>query len=208
MLHVGLTGNIASGKSSASLKFAELGARVIDADKIVHELLSSGTKTFQKIVDTFGDEILQKDGSLDRKKLGKIVFFDAEKRRRLNRLTHPEVGKEILRRIDELEKLSPRGIVIVDAPLIVETGSQTMYHRLVVVSCGAALQVSRLIKRDNLTLEEAKARIDSQMQIEEKLKLADYSIDTSGTLTQTYEQVESIYTDLLVQEMHINEEKS
>ena len=199
MLHVGLTGNIASGKSYASLKFAELGACTIDADRIVHELLSCGSKTHRKIVEAFGEAILRKDGSLDRKALGNIVFFDEEKRNLLNSLTHPEIGAEILRRIYELEKICPKGIVIVEAALMVETDSHGMYHRLIVVTCDAALQISRLIERDNLTYDEAKARIDSQMPIGEKLKLADYCIDTSGDLKQTDKQVEYIYRDLLMQ---------
>jgi dephospho-CoA kinase len=202
MLHVGLTGNIASGKSYASMKFAELGAHVIDADRIVHELLARGTKTQKKVIEAFGDEILRGDGSVDRKLLGKIIFCDPEKRLLLNRLTHPVIGEEIRGRISVVEKTSAGGIIIVEAALMVETGTYHNYHLLIVVSCDPALQVSRLVDRDNLTPEEAKDRISSQMPIEEKLKLADYTIDTSGTLRQTQVQVESIYRDLLIQEMH------
>jgi len=205
MLHVGLTGNIATGKSYASLKFDQLGAHVIDADRIVHELITCGTKTHKKIVQEFGDEILCSDGSIDRKVLGNIVFGDSEKRCLLNGLTHPEVGAEILRKIFQLEQISARGIVIVEAALMVESGSCDKYHRLIVVSCDSALQISRLIDRDNLSIEEAKARIDSQMPIEEKLKLADYSIDTSGTLRQTQDQVEAIYRELLILETRARE---
>jgi dephospho-CoA kinase len=208
MLHVGLTGNIATGKSYASMKFAELGAHVIDADRIVHGLLARGTKTQKKVVGAFGNEILCSDGSIDRKILGKIVFCDPEKRLLLNRLTHPAVGAEILRKIFSLEKKSSGGIIVVEAALMVEAGSYNNYHRLVVVSCDPALQVSRLMDRDDLAFEEAKARIDSQMPIEEKLKLADYTIDTSGTLKQTNLQVESVYRDLLIQEMHIREREN
>ena len=208
MLHVGLTGNIASGKSYASMKFAELGAHVIDADRIVHELLADGTKTHRKVIEAFGDDILRGDGSVDRKLLGRIIFCDPEKRLLLNRLTHPAIGKEIRRRITAIEKTSAGGIIIVEAALMVETGSYHNYHRLIVVSCDPASQVSRLMDRDNLTSEEAKDRISSQMPIEEKLKLADYTIDTSGTLRQTHMQVESIYRDLLIQEMHFGQKKT
>jgi dephospho-CoA kinase len=203
MLRVGLTGNIATGKSYASMKFFELGAHVIDADRIVHELLVCDTKIFKKIVESFGEQILARDGSIDRKALGKIVFFDPEKRLLLNSLTHPEIGTEILRRISELEQISETGIVIVEAALMVESGSYEKYHRLVVVTCDPALQISRLVNRDALTQEEATARIRSQMPMEEKLKLADYRIDTSGTLKQTYEQVDAIYRDLLSQEIRL-----
>lgn len=200
MLHVGLTGNIASGKSYVSMKFAELGAHVIDADRIVHELLVGRSQIKEKIIAAFGEEILISDGLIDRKVLGSMVFRDQNKRLLLNSLIHPAVGEEIQRRIFEREKISAAGIIIVEAALIVETGSDDNYHRLVVVSCDPALQISRLMDRDNLAFEEAKARIKSQMPIEEKLKFADYTIDTSGTLKQTHAQVESVYRDLLIQE--------
>lgn len=200
MLQVGLTGNIASGKSYAALLFAELGARIIDADAVVHELLASPTRTYEKIVHVFGEGILRPDRSIDRRVLGQIVFFDADKRRTLNDIVHPDVAAEILRRIFELEQLFRNGIIIVDAALLVETGGYKMYDRLIVVTCDTTLQMSRLITRDRWTVEEARARMESQMAIDEKLKFADYTIDTSGTLKQTQEQVEAIYRDLLIQE--------
>jgi dephospho-CoA kinase len=203
MLHVGLTGNIASGKSHAALLFAELGAHVIDADLIAHELLACGTKTYDKIVDAFGEQILNQSREVDRRKLGQIVFFEEGKRLLLNHLIHPDVGAEIVRRIFELEQSAPNGIIIVDAALMVETGGYKMYHRLIVVTCNPALQISRLMSRDGLTEKEARARMASQMPIEEKLKLANYTIDTSRTLKQTEEQVEAIYRDLLTQELRL-----
>jgi dephospho-CoA kinase len=208
MLHVGLTGNIASGKSHAALRFVELGAHLIDADLLVHQLLAAGTGTHNRIVDAFGKGILDKDGSIDRAKLGRIVFFNTEKRVLLNNLTHPDVHAEILRRIFELEQSSARGIIIVDAALMVETGSYKMFDRIIVVTCEPILQISRLMCRDNITEEEARARIESQMPAKEKVKVADYTIDTSGTLRQTHEQVEAIYRDLLSQELQIKEPRS
>ncbi len=201
MLHVGLTGNIASGKSYASKVFAELGAHLIDADHVVHELLASGTKTYDKIINAFGERILTENREIDRKKLAQIVFFNSDQRFLLNKLIHPEVGAEITRRICELEQSFSSGIIIVDAALMVETGSHKIYHRLIVVACDRELQVSRLMSRDGLTEKEARARIESQMPIEEKRKLADYVIDTSGTLKQTRDQAEAIYRDLLGQEI-------
>jgi dephospho-CoA kinase len=200
MLHVGLTGNIASGKSSAALFFAELGAHVIDADRVVHLLLKSGTPVYGKVVAAFGERILSSTGEIDRRILGRMVFSDADKRLLLNSLTHPAVESEILRRIGELEQSASRGIIIVDAALLIETGGYKMYHRIIVVTCDPALQVSRLITRDGLTEVEAGARIASQMPMGEKLKLANYTIDTSKTLKHTREQVEAIYADLLIQE--------
>jgi dephospho-CoA kinase len=201
MLHVGLTGNIASGKSHTALLFAELGAHIIDADVVVHELLAPASKTCRKIVEAFGERILRSDLSIDRRILGQLVFSDAENRCRLNEIVHPDVAAEILRRIFELEQLSRSGIVIVDAALIIETGGYKMYDRMIVVTCDPALQISRLTTRDHLTVEEARARMESQMPVEEKLKFANYTIDTSGTLKQTQEQVEAIYRDLLILEM-------
>lgn len=207
MLHVGLTGNIASGKSCAASLFAELGAHVIDADRVVHDLLNPGTATYEKTVKAFGETILRPDREIDRRKLGQVVFFDEEKRLLLNRLTHEDVAAEISRRIEELEQSSPAGIILVDAALIIETGSHTSYDKLIVVICDPALQVSRLMRRDGLTEAEAKARMDSQMPVEEKLKLADFTIDTSGTLRQTRDQVEAIHRDLLVQAMRSKERR-
>ncbi len=205
MLHVGLTGNIASGKSHTSLLFAEMGAHVIDADIVAHNLLCPGTKTYQGIVDTFGEQILGVGGEIDRKKLGRIVFFDEEKRKLLNQLTHHDVGAAILHEIFELEQTFSRGIVIVDAALMIETGGYKIYDRLIVVTCDPSLQLVRLMSRDQLSEREARARMDSQMPIEEKLKLADYTIDTSGTLKQTRDQAEAIYRDLLIQEIRLKE---
>jgi dephospho-CoA kinase len=206
MLHVGLTGNIASGKSHAASLFAELGAHIIDADQVAHELLSRGVKTYDKIVEAFGEQILDRDRNIDRKRLAQIVFFDEKQRLRLNSLIHPDVGAEILQRIFLLEQASAHGasahgIIIVDAALMIETGGYRIYHRIVVVACDPALQLARLISRDKLTDTEARARIASQMPIEEKIKLADYTINTSGTLKQTRDQVEAIHRDLLMHEL-------
>jgi dephospho-CoA kinase len=205
MLHVGLTGNIASGKSSAALFFAELGAHTIDADRVAHGLYKTGTHTYDRIIAAFGDKILGSNGEIDRKKLGQIVFSDTDKRLKLNALIHPEVGAAILRQMFELEQSSSSGIIIVDAALMIETGGYRMYDRLIVVTCAPSLQISRLMSRDGLTESDARARIVSQMPIEEKLKLADYTIDTSGTLKQTYDQVEEIYRDLVFQELRVKE---
>jgi dephospho-CoA kinase len=205
MLHVGLTGNIACGKSYASKILAELGAHVIDADLVVHKLLASGTKTYDGILRAFGEGILNQNREIDRKKLARIVFFDSEKRASLNRLVHPEVGTEILRLIYELEQSASSGIIIVDAALMIETGNYRMYHRLIVVACDPALQISRLMSRDGLGEKEARARIESQMPIDDKRKLADYVIDTSGTMKQTRDQAEAIYRDLVIQELRRKE---
>jgi len=205
MLHVGLTGNIASGKSQAAVMFAELGAHIIDADTVGHSLLKSGNEIGKKIIGAFGTEILGPDGEIDRRKLGNAVFINEGKRRLLNSLIHPAIHSEILRSIFELEQSSSGGIIVVDAALMVETGHYRMYDRLIVVTCDPALQIARLMNRDGLNEQEARARIMSQMPIEEKLRVAHYTIDSSGTLKQTREQVEAIYRDLLIHEMRVKE---
>jgi dephospho-CoA kinase len=205
MLHVGLTGNIAAGKSHAAQVFAELGAHVIDADLIAHELLSPGTATYGKIIDAFGTGILRSDGTVDRKLLGGIVFDHAEPRLRLNAIVHPEVHASILRRIMELEQRFASGIAVVHAALLIESGHYKIYDRMVVVICDPTLQLSRLIARDGLTPEDARKRLESQIPVEEKLKLADYTIDTSGSFRETRRQIEAIYQDLVLQELRPRE---
>jgi dephospho-CoA kinase len=201
MLHVGLTGNIAAGKTHAAQVFAELGAHVIDADLIAHGLLSPGTPTYRKVVEAFGAGILRQDTSVDRKILGRIVFDDQASRLKLNGIVHPAVHSTILERIMNLEQQFARGTVLVHAALLIESGHYKMYDRMVVVTCDPALQLSRVVARDGLTLEDAKKRLQAQMPAEEKLKLADYTIDTSGSFRETREQIEAIYQDLLLQEM-------
>ena len=203
MLRVALTGNIASGKSVAASMFAEMGATVIDADAVSHELLARGSETAQKVVEAFGPQILDSGGGIDRKKLGGIVFSDPERRRLLDGLMHPAIREEIRRRIEAACEASSGAIIVVDAALVIETGSHRMFDRLIVVTCEPALQLARLMNRDRLSEEEARARIEAQMPPEEKVKLADYTIDTSGTVDRTREQVEAVYRDLRIQEARL-----
>jgi len=198
MLQVGLTGNIASGKSHVSSVFAELGARIIDADVIAHDLFVAGSSTYMKVVQAFGSRILAPDGSIDRKVLGDIVFRQKEQRLLLNALVHPDVLAEVMRRTFELDKQGFDGIVVVDAALMVESGFYRMQDRLIVVTCDPALQLARVVNRCGLSDEEARLRIASQMPVVEKIKLAHYTIDTSGTYNRTREQVERIYRDLIL----------
>jgi dephospho-CoA kinase len=203
MLRVGLTGNIASGKSHATQVFAELGAHIIDADVIAHGLLTPGTSTYDGVVTAFGEQILNPDATINRRKLGEIVFQDEAKRAELNSLLHPEVRAQVLRRIEELEKSAQNGIIIIDAALMVESGFFRTFDRLIVVHCAPSLQLARIVSRDGLTLTQARARMAAQMPAEEKIKYAHYTIETSGTLRQTREQVESVYRDLLLLKLKI-----
>ena len=198
MLRVGLTGNIASGKSHATQVFAELGAHIIDADVIAHQLLTPGTSTYQRVVQAFGPQMLNPDATINRRKLGEIVFQDETRRQELNGLVHPELRAQILRRIEELEQSDPNGVVIIDAALMVESGFYRTFDRVIVVHCPPSLQLTRIVSRDGLTVAQAQARMAAQMPAEEKVKYADYTIETSGTYRQTREQIETIYRSLLL----------
>jgi dephospho-CoA kinase len=206
MLRVGLTGNIGSGKSTAALIFGELGAHVIDADEIVHMLLEPGSEVHKKVRQDFGEGVIRSDGTIDRRKLGELVFASSEKRQLLNGLIHPAVRTFVWSRIEKLEQSIGNGIVIVDAALMVETGFYRQFDRVIVVHCDDALQISRVMERDGFDLEDARARIAAQMPSAEKLKAADYAIETSGTLRQTRVQVEAIYRELQVLERRMTRE--
>jgi len=197
ILRVGLTGGIASGKTTVGHVFAELGAYVVDADALAREIMAPGTAVHARIVERFGQEILGADGRVSRPALARRVFHDRRAREDLNAIVHPEVGVEAARRI---EAYAPRGrapIAVFDAALLVESGLYRDFHKVVVVSCGRPTQIRRLLARDGLSMEEAEARIDSQATLDEKLAVADYVIDTEGTLRQTRRQVERIYASLL-----------
>lgn len=194
MIHVGLTGNIAVGKSCAAARFEELGAAVIDADRVSRELMEPGAPVYTRVTETFGTEILCKNGTIDRRRLGSIVFASEEKRRLLESIAHPAIHDAIARKIAEKEKISD--IVIVDAALMIETGGYKEYDRMIVVACPTASQIARLMSRDGLTESEANARIAAQLSTEEKIRLADYVIDTSGSIESTLEQTDIIYSKL------------
>jgi dephospho-CoA kinase len=197
ILRAGLTGGIASGKTTVGHILAELGAYVLDGDALAHEVMAPGTPSHEEIVARFGREILDGEGRIHRPTLARMVFHDAEARRALNAIVHPRVGAEAARRIDAY---APRGrapIAVFDAALLVESGIYRDFHRLIVVSCGRETQIRRLLARDGLGTDEAEARIDSQAPLDDKLAVADYVIDTEGTLRQTRRQTERVYAALL-----------
>jgi dephospho-CoA kinase len=197
MLQVGLTGNIASGKSHASCVFAELGARILDADAIAHELYEPGRETYFKVVSAFGRDILTESGAIDRRILGDLIFGNPEKRLLLNGLVHPDVQAEIMRRAFEIHKQGFNGILMVDAALMVESGFYRRLDRLIVIKCDPALQLLRVMNRSGLNIEQAKLRMESQMPTADKIRVADFIIDTSGTYADTRLQIERIYRELL-----------
>jgi dephospho-CoA kinase len=197
MLRVGLTGSIGVGKSFVASVFEELGAHVLDADQTAREVVMPGTPGLKAVTEAFGEEILNGDGTLNRKQLGALVFAEEEKRQQLNALLHPF----IIARQDEIlrawEAGDPDGIGIVDAALMIESGGYRRFDKLIVVHCRPEVQLERLMLRDKLSRDEAQRRIDSQMPQEEKQKFADYLIDTSDGFDLTREQTIKVYQSLL-----------
>lgn len=198
MLKVGLTGSIAVGKSFVLGVFRELGCHVLDADKTAREVVATGTRGLAAIAESFGDEIIAPDGSLDRKKLGRIVFADESKRQLLNSIMHPLVIEQQDKWLDRCERGDPDGIAIVDAALMIESGGYQRFDRLIVVWCQPAIQLERLMLRDGLSADEAARRVAAQMSQDEKKSHADYVIDTSNGFEDTRRQVTEIFASLRV----------
>jgi len=196
MLKVGLTGSIAVGKSHVLGVLKELGCHVIDADQIARDVVAPGTPGLKLVVEEFGEIVLNKDGALDRQKLGEIVFGDEEKRKKLNSILHPIIIAAQDEMIRELEAKDPNGIVIIDAALMIESGGYKRLDRLIVVYCEPEIQLQRLMKRDGLSREAALSRIASQMGQQEKIKYADFLIDTSGDFAGTRAQVKTLFDQL------------
>lgn len=193
VLRAGLTGGIASGKSTVAGFLRELGALVVDADRLAHDALRPGGPCFEPVVARFGRGILAADGTIDRAALGRIVFADAAARKDLEAIVHPAVRHGIATAIDG----SPASIAVVDAALLVETGLHRELDVLVVVSCPVETQIARLASRNGWSREEALARIAAQAPLETKLAVADQVIDTSGSLEATKERTARVYASLL-----------
>jgi dephospho-CoA kinase len=197
MLKVGLTGSIAVGKSYVLSVLAELGCVTFDADKIAHLAMEPGRPAYDDILSQFGEAVLAADGSIDRKKLGAIVFADETRRTRLNEIVHPRVIEEQNRLLGEAETRDPIGIVVIDAALMIESGGYKRFDKLIVVYCDRETQAERLMRRANITRGDAEQRIAAQMTSEEKLRYADYRINTAGTFEETRQLVIAVHTDLL-----------
>ena len=196
MLIVGLTGGIASGKSLVAKVFQDLGAHIIDADKIVHELLEPGQQAWEEVVQYFGPEIVFPDKTIDRRKLGEIVFNDAEKRAWLNQCLHPKVFAVYTARVKHLCARALHAIIVLDAALLIETGYHKKMDRIVVVYADQEQQMERLTNRDRFSREQALLRIRSQMPLSEKRKEADYVIENTGTREETEQQAREIFQKL------------
>jgi dephospho-CoA kinase len=196
---VGLTGGIATGKSTVAAIFGEAGARLIDADLIAREAVRKDTPAYRDILAHFGPKVLQPDGEIDRKRLGAIIFKNPTEQRALERIVHPEVRKEINRGIAEIRQQTPSALVIVDIPLLFEAGMRQGLDAVIVVYAPEHLQLERLMARDGLTRPEALARIRAQMPIESKKALATHVIDNSGSFESTRAQTMEVYRRLALQ---------
>jgi dephospho-CoA kinase len=196
MLRVGLTGSIGVGKSFVAGVLAELGCHVLDADLTAREVVEPNSIALEKVVAEFGADVLQPDGSLDRTKLGAVVFGDAQRRSTLNSILHPYIiarQDELLR---EWEAVNPDGIAVIDAALMIESGGYKRFDKLIVVHCRPEVQLQRLMLRNSFSREEAEKRISAQMSQDEKKKSADYLIDTSDGFDDTRRQTEKVYEAL------------
>jgi dephospho-CoA kinase len=196
MLIAGLTGGIASGKSLVTRVLRDLGAHIIDADKIVHELLAPGQDACREVVGHFGKEIQLPDGSIDRRKLGDIIFNHPEERSWLNQCIHPRVFEAYNHQVRHISERQPDAIVVMDAALLIETGYHKHVDRLIVVYANQKDQMKRLMERDRFTLEQAMARISSQMPLEEKREYADFVIENTGTREATEQQTREVFAKL------------
>lgn len=197
MLIGGLTGGIATGKSTVAAVFSRIGAAVVDADKIAHQTMAKEGAAYAAVTEAFGTAIVGATGEIDRKALGAVVFKDSLEKERLNHIVHPFVFAEIEHRLQQLQQISYKGVVILDIPLLIETGRQTICDEVIVVYVPETLQLQRLMKRDGIKEAQARQRIRSQMPIEEKRRHATLLIDNSGSRVDTERQVEKLYRNLL-----------
>lgn len=182
---IGLTGNIATGKSAVAQMLAELGARPIDADRIAHDVMGHGTSTWQAVVDAFSPAILAPGGEIDRQRLGEIVFTDPAALRQLEAIVHPATIQAVTAAI----AAATERVVVVEAIKLIEAGMHRAYHALWVTTCPPETQIARLVALRNLSQAEARQRVEAQSSQAEKVALADVVIDTSSTLDDTHRQV-------------------
>ncbi len=187
-----MTGGIASGKSTVSERLRRLGAVIVDADGIAREIVKQGKPAWQDIVEWLGPGVLSPGGGLDRSRLGDLVFRDAAARRKLESITHPRIREAALRALAEADRAG-RPVAVIDVPLLFEAGWDKLADETWVVYVDPATQLDRLMKRDGLTAEQAKARIDAQMSLEEKTRLADVVIDNSKDPENTGRQVDEAW---------------
>ncbi|MBI5281610.1 MAG: dephospho-CoA kinase [Candidatus Solibacter usitatus] len=193
MLRAGLTGGLATGKSFVGKCLADLGCRLLKADEIGHDLLQPGGAAYPAVVGAFGQQILDPEGCIDRRVLGGIVFQDPTKLGLLNSLVHPAVVAREEQWIDETRRADPHAIAVVEAAILIETGSYKRFDTIILTVCSREQQIERAMKRDGLSRDEVLDRLDRQMSLDEKRKFAQYVIDTSGDKEMTVRQVRDLY---------------
>jgi dephospho-CoA kinase len=196
MLRVGLTGGIATGKTTVGDMFVQLGCHLIDSDEIAHQLFEPGQDVHDAVIKTFGSNIVAADGIIDRKILGEIVFKDSAARAKLNALVHPAIIRRQQEFLADIARADPKGVGMVSAALMVEIGTYKNYDKVIVLSCPPDVQRARLKARSALSDEQIEQRVASQMPVEEKVKYGDFVIDTSTDLETTRRQVEAINSKL------------
>jgi dephospho-CoA kinase len=205
MLNVGLTGGIASGKSTVARMLAEKGAVLIDFDEIAHAVEELGRPVWREIIHHFGEGILHEDRTIDRRKLGETVFADREKRELLNRLVHPAILEEWQRRLAEIQASHENAIVVSDIPLLIEAGMNSMVDLVLLVYITPEEQIQRVTVRDGFSREEAERRLAAQMPIEEKLRWADIVIRNGDSQEETHRAVSEVWVELNIREQRRRE---
>ena len=193
---IGLTGGIATGKSTVSAILKKAGAEIIDADRIAREVVKKGLPAYREIVENFGETVLLSNGEINRSILGDLIFNDPRKKQLLNRIVHPHVRRETNRQLKDMENSSPDTIAVLDIPLLFEAEMHKDLSEVIVVYAPEHIQVKRLMKRDNISEADAVARVRSQMPIEEKKNRATIVIDNSGTMEDTRKQTLEIFKTL------------
>ena len=196
MLTLGLTGGIATGKDTVAQILEGHGAEIVDADKIARKLLEPGQATFDKVVNTFGRDILDFEGSIDRKILADIVFKDETKREDLNSILHPAIIDEEWNKVLAVKRRNPEAIAVINAPLLIESGNYKDVDKVILVVASEALVIKRLVERDGLSREGALSRIASQMPEDKKRNYADYIIENNGSLEELRKKVTQLFKAL------------
>lgn len=197
MFIIGLTGGIATGKSTVVEMLRLRGAKIIDADQLAREVVEPNQPAWQEIVSWLGDAVQLPDNSLDRAKIAELVYGDSQKLKTLNGIIHPRVGTRILELTREIEQADPNAVIVYDIPLLIEAGMQEMVDLILLVYAPRELQFKRLRERDGLNPEEAEQRLTAQLPIDEKKRYAHQIIDNSGSLAETEKQVDLFWSDLV-----------
>lgn len=192
-MNIGLTGGIACGKSTVASLLVKRGANLVDADQIARDVVLPGSPVLAQVAERFGREILFEDGSLNRKKLGGMIFNDEAARKQLEGLLHPPIRASMRDQMARFELLQPDKLVVVDVPLLYESNLSSMFEQVMLVYIPSELQLKRLMARDSITQDQAEKRLQSQMPIESKRSLADIIIDNSGTLEETEKQLDEFW---------------